>query len=60
MNNNQTSKTRHINGVRAYLVAGTWYADYNQYKQTRAQQGVKTNEEVFISWCDRFDLQPTG
>jgi len=51
---------KHINGVKIYYVAGSWYCDYNNYKQTRLQQGVKANEEVFISWCERYDLLPTG
>ncbi|MFA7157508.1 MAG: hypothetical protein WC123_07485 [Bacilli bacterium] len=58
--NNQTSPTRHINGVKAYKVAGSWYCDYNQYQQTRQQQGIKPSEEVFISFCNRYDLLPTG
>ena len=59
-NNEQTTKPRYINGVKAYYKAGVWYADYNQYVANRAQQGIKTNIEVFCSWCDRFDLVPTG
>jgi len=51
---------KHINGVKIYFVAGSWYCDYNNYKQTRMQQGVKPNEEVFISWCEKYDLLPTG
>lgn len=57
---NTQTKTRHINGVRAYLVAGSWYADYNQYQQTKRQQGINANIEAFCLFCDRFNLQPTG
>ena len=58
--NQNQRKTRHINGVRAYLVAGVWYCDYNHYQQIKRQQGINANIDVFISFCNRFDLQPTG
>ena len=51
---------KHINGVKIYYVAGSWYCDYNHYQQARMQQGVKPNIDVFMSWCDRWDLCPTG
>lgn len=57
MNNNQT-KT--INGVRAYYKAGVWYCDYNQYYQTKLQQGIKTSIESFCSWCNHYNLEPQG
>ena len=51
---------KHINGVKIYYVAGSWYCDYNHYQQARMQQGIKPNIDVFMSWCDRWDLCPTG
>jgi len=53
-------KTRHINGVKAYKVAGCWYADYNQYQAVRRQQGVNASIDVFCSWCEKYNLEPTG
>ena len=58
--NQQTTRPRYINGVKAYKVAGSWYCDWNNYQQTRQQQGIKPSEEVFISWCLKYDLLPTG
>lgn len=49
-----------INGVKSYYIAGVWYCDYNHYQEVKRQQGIKTNIDVFCSWCDRFDLMPTG
>lgn len=61
MQNNQlTSPTRHINGVKAYYKAGVWYADFNHYQQTKMQQGIKASIDAFINWCDRYDLAPQG
>ena len=51
---------KHINGVKIYYVAGSWYCDYNHYQQIKRQQGINANIDVFISFCNRFDLQPTG
>ena len=49
-----------INGVKAYYMAGVWYADFNQYQQVKRQQGIKTNIDAFCSFCDRFGLAPQG
>lgn len=59
MNNNHTN-SRHIDRVKAYYKAGTWYADYNQYQQIKRQQGIKTSIEVFCLWCDHWDICPQG
>jgi len=59
MQNNQT-RTKYINGVKAYFIAGVWYCDYNIYQHVRYQQGIKANVEVFCSWCQKWDLCPTG
>lgn len=59
-NNEQTTKTRYINGVKAYYMAGVWYCDYNHYQAARMQQGIKTSIEAFCSWCSKYDLSPQG
>lgn len=59
MQNNQTN-TRHINGVKSYYKAGVWYCDFNHYQEIKLQQGINANIEAFCSFCDRFDLMPTG
>jgi len=53
-------RVRYINGVKTYYKAGIWYCDYNHYQATREQQGIRTNVDVFCSWCNTHDLQPTG
>jgi hypothetical protein len=60
MQNNHNQKTKYINGIKAYFIAGTWYADYNQYLHVRNQQGIRTSEDVFFSFCNLHDLCPTG
>ncbi|MDD2627804.1 MAG: hypothetical protein PHD20_02840 [Clostridia bacterium] len=60
MKNDQTSNSRHIDGIKTYYKAGVWYADFNQYQQVKWQQGIKTSIEVFCSWCDHWDLCPQG
>jgi len=52
--------TKYINGIKAYFIAGTWYCDWNNYRQTRHQQGINTNEDAFFSFCQSHDLCPTG
>jgi len=64
----QTSKTksnnqkqvRYVNGVKTYYKAGAWYCDWNYYQQAKEQQGIRANEDVFCSWCEKWDLSPTG
>lgn len=50
------NRTRTVNGVPVFFVAGTWYCDYNTYTNIL---GRHINIEVFCDWCDRFDLCPT-
>ena len=57
---NNQKQVRYVNGVKTYYKAGAWYCDWNHYQQVRQQQGINPCIEGFCSWCDRFDLMPTG
>ncbi len=62
-NNSKTKsnlRIRYINGVKTYYKAGSWYCDYNHYREVKQQQGIGTNIDVFCSWCTSHDLEPTG
>jgi len=54
------NKTRHINGVKTFFIAGVWYADYQQYQQTKAKQGIRTSIDAFLNFCDKWDLSAQG
>jgi len=57
---NNQKQVHYVNGIKTYYKAGSWYCDYNHYQQVRKQQGIKTNIDVFCSWCTSHDLEPTG
>jgi len=57
---NNQKRTRNIDGIRAYYIVGIWYCDWNYYQHVKEQQGIRANVDVFCSWCEKWDLSPTG